>query len=282
MRQRIHSALPAALGLAVLGGLGPSACGGNPEKKGLAAYEAAVEASMAQDDRVCEELADLRGDLGTGLARKEDQSVYGREQALPFYRRFREASAALRPEAPRLRKVHGVLLEYLDARIGYVEAFDAFLKSSDSEAQRRLEAAQAPLFEAEDALKKEAGPEGVLPEVAQSFLLVRSFVERVYGPFQRGQASVAQVEEALRQHLMPALGRAAEASKGSLTAPGTAGAAARWVKAAREFYQALGQALPQQEALQKSGMATQEKWKQSEDLRERFLADLKSYRESLR
>lgn len=274
--------LPSALLLAVLGGLGPASCGGNPEKKGLLAYEAAVESSMAQDDRVTAELTDLRGDLGTGLAKGEDQSSYGREQALPFYRRFRESAAAQKPEAPRLRKVNEVLVDYLDARIGYVEAFDAFLKTSDNEAQRRLEEAQAPLIEAEEALKKEPAAEGVLQEVAQSFLMVRSFVERVYGPFQRGQATMAQVEEALRQHVLPSLGRAAEASKGSLTEKGTAGAAARWVKAARDFYQALVQALPQQEALQKSGMETQDRWDRSEDLRKAFLAEFRAYRESLR
>jgi hypothetical protein len=282
MSRETSTGLPVALGLALLGGLALASCGGDPEKKGLLAYESAIEALMVQDERVSEELADLRGDLGTGLARKEDQAAYGRDTAIPFYRRFKESAAAQKPESPRLQKVHGVLVDYVGARVGYVEAFDLFLKASDNEGQRRLEAAQAPLMEAEDALSQEAGADGVVPEVAQSFLLVRSFVERVYGPFQRGQATVAQVEEALRQHLLPTLAKASDATKDSLTAQGVAGAAARWVKAARDFYQALAQALPQQEALRKSGMETKELWNRSEELRTQFLADLKAYRESLR
>jgi hypothetical protein len=274
-----RAALPA---LALLGALLLPSCGGDPEKAALPAYQAALEDAMAQDERISADLKDLRADLGTGHARKEDQSTFGGEQALPFYRRFRETAGAIRPEAPRLQKVHAVLREYIDARVSYLESFDAFLKASDNDSQRRLETAQAPLLDAEDALRQVAGTGSVAPEVAQAFLMVRSFVERVYGPFQRGQATSGQVEEALRKHLVPALDRAADATQADLASADASGAAARWVKAAKEFYQALGQALPQQEQLQKSGLATKEHWDRSEDLRGRFLAEFRTYRESLR
>jgi hypothetical protein len=271
-----------ALGLAVLGGLAPSSCGGDPEKAGLRTYEAAVEGLMAQDDRVTAELTDLRSDLLTGHAREADQSTYGREQALPFYRRFRESATGLHPGAPRLLAAHKILLDYLEERTAYLEAFDAFLRVSDTDDRRALDALQAPLVQADEAFRGTLGTSPVGPEVGQAFLMADSFRSKVFAPFQRGQATVAQVEDALRKHMIPALERAAEASKGSLAAEGPAGAGARWAKASREYHQALLQALPRLEVLQKSGLATQSRWERSQELRGTFLAEFKAYRESLR
>ncbi len=259
-----------------------AACGGNPEKKALRSYEASVEDLMAEDGRVSARLADIREDLLSANAASADQAKFGREQALPFFRRFVEAAGALSPEAPRLQKIHGTLREYLVQRIAYLDSIEAFLAAEQSPAMERLKKSQAAVDSAQKELA--AKIEGTVPErdVAEAVKVGALFNQQVLAAFQQGRVKASDVEDAIRQQVIPRLERVADRLKDRMASDGVDGATARWAKVEVEFYRDLAASVPWQEETRKSALQVQDHWKQSEDLRARFLEDLKAYRESLR
>jgi len=280
MRPALPFALPSLL-LAALAA-GSSSCRADPEKTELAAYELAVEDLMARDDRVTAELADLREDMGTGLGRGDEYVTFSREQALPFYRLLRETASGLRPQASRLAKVHRHLLDYAEARAAHLEQFEGLLRLSKASDEERLLSAQRDLIEAERALLEKTGGRIGENAVAEALGATLVFQQRTYTPYGRGQKTMKQVEEAIRNELLTAYLRAADATKADLADEGAKGAGARWVRAADAFYRALLESLPRQEALRAAGLSVEERWAVSEEARKEFLEGFKAYRESLR
>lgn len=264
---------------ALLLAAGLASCGGSPEKEGLRAYELAVEGPMAEDGRVAGDLSDLRKDLLAANAGAEDQGRYAREQGIPFYRRFRESMAAVPVLDPRLAEVHRHLLAYADHRLAYLDAIDRFLAATESEALRRLRDLQGPWEEAQRELMDLTGGQIEDREAAEAMTVRQLFMERVLGPFQRGQAPRDRVEEALRKEVLPRLERAAAKPPG----PGPAGAAlAKWARAELAFFREIAGTLAQQEALQATAIVSQDEWDAAEERRAQYLEELKAYRGSLR
>lgn len=273
-----RSALTLALALAL------GSCGGNSEKEALRAYEAGVEDLMAEDGKVSAHLKDIREDLITANATEMDLTDFARDQALPFYRRFREAAAKAVTSGERLPQIHKDLQAYLDDRLAYLESMDAFGKGATGDPMERLQAAQAPLDAAQKDLQRIYGGSGskVPQDVAEVLGTAVQFMERVYGPFQRGQMEGDAVEKVLRGEVLPRISRLAERTKGERAAEGDDGIVARWAAAEQAFFQELAACIPRQAVLLKAGAAAEEKWKSALDRREKFLTGLRSYRESLR
>ena len=258
------------------------ACGGNPEKLALRSYEASVEDLMAEDGRVSAKLTDLLKDFQASNGTSSDQANYGKEQALPFYRRFRESAAALHPATDRLGKIHATLREYLGERVAYLESIAAFLSSEESPAMDRLGKAQGVLqVSQKEMLEKVAdGPKD--REVARAMQAHMMFMQQIFTPFQQGQAKPEEVESILRKEVIPLFERIHDRLRDRIAGEGAEGATARWAKAEFDFFRELAETLPGQAEMQKSALLVQDHWKQSGDLRARFLEDLKAYRESLR
>jgi hypothetical protein len=271
--------------LTVAAALALCACGGNPDKEALRAYEAGVENLMAEDGRISAQLKDIREDLITSNAAASDQTAFTRDQALPFYRRFREAAAKAVTGGPRLQLINKDLLEYVEERVGYLESIEAFFKGSKGGSMERLQEIQVPWEAAQKDLQHMLeGTGGKIAEqdVAEALGTRVQFMERVYGPFQRGQVDADAVEKVLRGELLPRLARVAERTKGDRAAEGGNGIIARWAAAELAFYQELAAGIPQQDLLQKAGSASGEHWKKSVEVREKYLTGLRAYRESLR
>jgi len=263
-----------------------AACGGNPEKAALRAYEAGVENLMEEDGKISAQLKDIQDDLLTSTgAAAEDQSRFARDQALPFYKRFREAAAKASASGPRLPAINSDLLAYLDERVGYIEAIETFLAASKSASMDRLNEAQGPWQAAQKELQSyvaKGSGKVEAQDVAEAVNTRSLFMNRVYEPFQRGQVEGESVEKALREQVLPRLVKVAERTKGDLAAPGEAGAVARWAAAEVAFYREMEATIPQQAILQKAGTSAVEHWSKSVDMREKYLASLRSYRDSLR
>ena len=262
-----------------------AACGGDPEKQALRAYEAAVERLMTEDEEITARLKDLRQDFDSNSTGLEDLVAYGTEQALPFYRRFRETAAKTPAEGPRLGKIHARLVEYVGQRIGYVEGNEAVLAATRSEAMTRFHASQEPL----QAIAKEVGAileksGGRLAdrEVSEAMAIGALFMDRLYGPFLRGQVPQKETEAGLRGEVLPRLERLAEKTKEHRTAEGTDGSLARWAKAQLEYFRELAATLGEQQAMQQADARAQERWSRAEELRSKYLEELRAYRESLR
>jgi hypothetical protein len=277
VKARLAAPLAAALALA--------ACGGKPEKAALRTYEAAVEGLMEEDGRVSAQLTDLYKDMATANAGAKEQSAYGRDQALPFYTRFREAAARAPAEQPKLRAVHAGLLEYLDERLAYLRGFEALIEASGSESLERLRRLEAPWQAAQEDLAKGIQEDGGKLDDPDATAVLQDrmkFMSRVYEPFQRGQVAGDDVEKALRIVLIPRLSRIAERTKEQRAVQGPAGVLARWAAAELAFFQEMASSIPQQQALQKARDEVQDHWKKSGELRDAYLAALRSYRDSLR
>jgi hypothetical protein len=250
------------------------ACGGGGEKRALLAYEAAVESLMTEDEGVAARLKDLREDVRSSSASMEDQAVYAREQALPFYRRFREAAGKAPVKEPRLAKIHVRLVEYVDKRVASMDATAAVKKAGESETLKRLAAAQEPMqpiSEEVQAWIEKLG--GRLPdrEAAEAMAITGLFNQNVYAPFTRGQKTAEDVLQALRSEVQPRVARVRERTKEQVGAPGFAGTVARWAKAEDEILRVVAASLPELEA-----------WTEAETLRTKYLEELRAYRESLR
>ena len=266
--------LAAALALA--------ACTGDAEKEALRAFEAAVEDLMEEDGEVAAHLADLREDLLTANSAASDQSAYAREQALPFYRRFRETASRAPAEGPRLRGIHGTLVEYADERLGYLESLESFLAATKSEAMARLRGFQGPWEAAQKELVEKTGGRVADRDTADAINARVLFMQSLDAPSQGGQARAEDLEAGLRGELLPRLSRVAERTKDQRTAEGPEGAVARWAAAELAFFQELGTTIPQQQNLQKAAGATQEHWAKAEGLKKKFLEDLRGHRDGLR
>ncbi len=275
--------LPGALLLAVaaVALLVPS-CGGSKEKEGLRAYEAGVEDLMAEDAKVSAHLDEIRGDLDVANAATDAETRFARDEAVPFFRRFKEKASSVPAEDPRLSLVHGVLTEYLDQRLAYLEATEAFLGAARSDEIRALEAAQDPWQVARRALAEAAGGSIEDREVVDAVGSGELFLQRRFEPYSRGQLPRADVERTLRQEILPRLARIAERTSASVRAEGLEGATARWARAEYDFYDRLLGSLARQESLQKNMVASRASWERSRELREKYLSSLKAYRESLR
>jgi len=271
---RPAATLAAALVLAAP--LGLTACGGNPEREALRAYEASIEKLMEEDGRIAGRLADLAQDLPAGgAAAASAQTEFGRNEAAPFLVRFKEAAAKAPAEAERLRKVHGMLTAYLDHRLAYLRAVDAHLAARDGEAMGRIQKSQEALAAAMNDLHDKSGGKFQDPIAA-------GFFEKRYAPFKAGEAPAETVEEALRKDVLPRIAAIADRTKGQVTEEGLPGSVARWAAAELAFFQELAATLPQQAVVFGSWKTSQEEWEASTKAREEFIAALRAYRDSLR
>jgi hypothetical protein len=274
-----HAAPLAALALCL------AACGGKSEKNALRAYEASVEDLMAEDGKVSAQLTDLWKDMVTANAAAKDQTAFGREHALPFYDRFRQAAAKAPAEHANLRAVHADLLAYLDERIAYLRSFEALYEASNGEVMERLRKMESPWQASLQELGKgiEAAGGKIADADVQRALRDRvTFMAQLYEPFGQGRVPARDVEKALREVILPQLARIADRTKDQLTAEGAPGVLARWAAAETAFFQELASTLPAQEAVRKAKIDVQERWKVSGELRDRYLARLRTYRDSLR
>jgi hypothetical protein len=274
---RPNPAAPLLLALAAAAG-----CGGNAEKRGLRDYEAAVEGLMAQDEKVSARLADLRADLISANAAAAEQSKFAREEARPFYARSRETAATLNPAAPRLQKVHASLREYVDRRLAYLEAADAFLGADASPEMAKLKSSQEACAAAQKDLAARLQGTSLDRDVADAIRIRDLFMDQVFEPFRRGKARVDEVQAAIQTQVLPRLERVAERLKGKEGEPSTDGAVARWARAEADFYRMLSASVPRQREAQTLAERFEDEWKRGEEARRGFLADLKSYRETLR
>jgi hypothetical protein len=262
-----------------------ASCGGDPERDALRAYEAAVEKLMEEEGKVTARLVDLREDLRAGGAAGDEQAAYGRDEALPFYERFKAAAARAPAGTERLRGIHARLLEYADRRTGYLKAVDAFLAGTRSEGMERLKRGQGPrdaaVQELKAAAEKTGGDLGDAA-AADAYMRLMMFIQKKYDPFQQGTLPLEDVEAALRNDVLPRLQSVADRTRDRRTAEGPAGAIARWSAAELAFMQELAATLPQQVVLQEARTTSLKAWDESVALREKYLADLRAYRESLR
>ena len=258
------------------------ACGGGAEREALRTYEASVEKLMEEDAAVGARLTDLREDLLRDGSAAAGMVAYSRAEASPFYARFREAAAKAPAQAERLAKVHALLLEYLDHRAAYLASIEGFLAAEQGGGMDRLKKAQEAWDASERDLEKLTG--GQVPDTGAMDARNRrnQFMGARFQPFQMGKIPVEDVEESLRNDLLPRLQKVAERSRGNLAAEGVPGAIARWAAAELAFFQELAAALPLLAAVQKSAQVSQKEWEGAGEVRERYIAELKSYRESLR
>lgn len=273
---------PALPGLLLLAAAGAASCGGSSEKKALLAYEAAVEDLMAEDGKVSAHLKEIRQDLEVANLASDAETRFARDEAVPFYKRFQEKAAAVATADPRLADVHGVLTEYLDQRLRYLEATEAFLDLARSEEIRSWEALQDPWQKAQRELGERAGGNLSDREVVDAIGTGQMFLQRLLDPFLRGQVARAEVERGLRQEVLPRLARIVERTRASTAAEGLDGAIARWAQAEHAFFDRLASTLPKQEALQRSALASSDAWEKAGELREKYLKSLATYTESLR
>jgi len=261
------------------------ACSGGAEKRALLAYEAAVESLMTEDEGVSARLKDLREDVQASSASMEDQATYAREQALPFYRRFREAVGKAPVAEARLGKIHVRLVEYVDRRVASIDATAVVKKASESETLKKLEAAQAPMgaiSEEVQAWIEKTG--GRLPdrEAAEAMAVAGVFNQNVYAPFTRGQKSAEDVLQALRTEVQPRVTKVLERTKDFAASQGFQGTVARWAKAEDAILRIVASSLPELQAYRLAEARAEETWTEAEALRTKYLEELRAYRESLR
>lgn len=272
-------ARPAAI---LAAALALAACGGSAEREALRTYEASVERLMEEDGKVGARLADLREDLLLDGAATEAMGAYSRAEAAPFYARFREAAAKAPAQAERLAKVHALLLEYIDHRAAYLAAIDGFLAADRGGGMARLQKAQSAWDAANRELESKAGGQLTDPGALDAMNRRIQFMQARFNAFQQGKIPVEDVEEALRNDLLPRLQKVAERSRANLTAEGTPGVVARWAAAELAFFQELAATLPLLSSVQKSAQASQTEWDGAAEVRARYIAALRAYRDSLR
>src|SRR5689334_17207114 len=273
------SARPAAIAAAALAGLLLPACGGNPEKEALRAYEAAVEKPMEEDAKVAARRKDFREDLLSGGVSKDDLVGYARNEAIPFYARFREAAGKAPAEGPRLAKVHAGLLAYIGHRTAYLGALVGYFEAQSGEGMERLHRAQKAWEDSIAELGAKTGGQITDPGIGEALNRRAKLMKATYGPFQVGNVPVQDVEAALRGELLPLLQTVADRTKGNRTAEGGPGAVARWAAAELAFFQELAATLPIQEIVRKNAVDSQKEWDAATEGRDAYIADLRAYRD---
>jgi hypothetical protein len=278
---RPRSVRPALL-LAPILALAAASCGGSGERAGLRAYETAVEDLMAEDGRISSQAAEIRKDLLAQNRSSAEESSFGREQAIPFYRRFGEKAGSLKPADARLAAVHATLREYVAERLRSLESMESFLVARTAPAIVAQEAFEQRWQEARNEVAGRAAGKLDDREVVDALGRAEIFLTRRYVPFLRGQVPRAAIEKDIRGELIPPLERIAARTRAHLEAEGLDGAVARWARAEVEFLGALAASLAPMEVLQRDALATTSAWESAEGLREKFLDGLKAYRESIR
>lgn len=279
------NARPAAIlaaTLAIAAALALCACGGSVEKEALRTYEASVEKFMEEDGRVAARLKDLRDDLLNDNASTEEMVAYSGAEAAPFYNRFKEAAAKAPAQAEALAKVHARLLEYIDHRLAYLAAIDGFLAIHRGGGMDRLRKTQLAWDASVAELNEKTGGKIPDPGAADAIRRRTLFMKAKYEQFQMAKIPVEEVEEALRNEVLPRLQKVAERSQGNLAAEGVPGAVARWAAAELAFFQELAATLPLQVTVQKNALASQKEWEGAEEVRGKYISGLRAYRDSLR
>jgi hypothetical protein len=257
-------------------------CGESAEKEALRVYESAVEAPMGEDEAVTARLKDLWEDILSEKIREKDQVKYGREQALPFYRRFAGVAAGLAPAPERLAKAHGILKEYVARRIAYLETVEGFIGAQTGPEVVSLGEKRKAWQEALEALARENGGRITDAEAAQAHLSAQAFLEKVYPPFLGGQLSLEMTEQILRQKVLPPVEAVAARLSGDATSQGEPGAMARWALFQSAYFREIAATLPRMEAISRSGRQARDGWEESQKLRLDFLDRLGAFRESAR
>ena len=278
------TALSAPLaGLTLLAaGLLAGSCSGNPAKEELRGYEAIVNTLVEEDISVTAQLENFRKDLSIGNEEAEAMGEYGRTQALPFYRRFRERISAVGVLASKLQEVHKILGEFVDHRVAYLEAMNDVLVSSGSEGQMEIVRMEDALREAHARVQRSTGGKLEDPDVLEAIAMRQVFMQRALAPFSRGQVPVGVVEKGLNEDVIPRLKKVADRTAAQRDDLGPAGAIAHWAATELAYFQAVGRNLPEQARIQNLAARSQESWDLSVSARQTYLADLKAYRESLK
>jgi hypothetical protein len=273
---------PARAALLLLALALAAACGGDAAKKEFLSYEASIEAPMAEDGTMDARLTDFMEDIRTANARTEDLATYAAGQALPFYRRFAEVVGKVGPAAEGLAAAHGVLREYVAARIAALDAVQELVAAGNRDSMKRLRELEAGLLQARRETLQATQGQFQDREMGEAFRESVLFAQQSWEPFQRGQVAPEALLEALRSRLLPALVRAAEKGRPKIAEKGVEGTLARWARAELDFQNQLVVTLPDYDRNRVARTAVEDHWKRAEERRKKYLEDVRTYREGLK